>query len=346
MNILLALLVFSVLVFFHEFGHFLLAKRNGVGVREFNIGFGPKIVRFTHKETEYSIGIILFGGACIMEGEEEDSESDTSFTSKSPAARLSILAAGPIFNFLLAFIFALIIIGSVGIDYPVLAGVSEGSPAEAAGLQENDLITGIDGSRVFCFRDISLFMLNYRGDKEITLRYERDGETKEATFWPVYDTERESFMMGISVYSYRTPTSGVLETIRLSAHEVRYWMSYTLASLRMLFQGEVSPKELSGPVGIVNMVNDVVEETKEDGAFYVFLNLVNLAMLLSVNLGVVNLLPFPALDGGRIVFVLIEMIIGRPVPRDKEGIVHLIGMILLLILMVYVFYNDIMRLIG
>ena len=255
MNILLALLVFSVLVFFHEFGHFLLAKRNGVGVREFNIGFGPKIVRFTHKETEYSIGIILFGGACVMEGEEEDSESDTSFTSKSPAARLSILAAGPIFNFLLAFIFALIIIGSVGIDYPVLAGVSEGSPAEAAGLQENDLITGIDGSRVFCFRDISLFMLNYRGDKEITLRYERDGETKEATFWPVYDTERESFMMGISVYSYRTPTSGVLETIRLSAHEVRYWMSYTLASLRMLFQGEVSPKELSGPVGIVNMVN-------------------------------------------------------------------------------------------
>ena len=346
MNILLALLVFSVLVISHELGHFLLAKKNGIGVREFNIGFGPKLLRFKHKETEYSLGIILFGGACVMEGEDEEDDSDTSFTAKSPAARLSVLAAGPFFNFLLAFILAVVIISAAGIDYAILAGTEEGTPAAEQDLQEGDLVTAINGKKVFFFRDISLFMMNYRGEDPITLDIERDGEEREVTFWPIYDTSRESFFMGISVYTGRTLTSGPLETLRLSLHEVRYWMSYTIASLRMLFQGEVSPTELSGPVGIVSMVGDVVEESREDGAFYVFLNLANLAMLLSVNLGVVNLLPFPALDGGRIVFVLIEMIVGKPIPRDKEGIVHLVGMVLLLGLMVFVFYNDIHRLIA
>ena len=345
MNILLALLLFSVLVVSHELGHFLLAKKNGIGVREFNIGFGPKLLSFKRKETEYSIGLILFGGACVMEGEDEENQSDTSFTAKSPAARLSVLAAGPFFNFILAFLLAVVIISAAGIDYANLAGTIEGTPAAETELQEGDLITRINGTRVFCFRDISLYMMNYRGDKEITLDYVRDGKEGSTTFWPVYNPETESFFMGISVYTFREPTSGILETLRLSVHEVRYWMSYTIASLRMLFQGEVSVSELSGPVGIVSMVGDVVEESSQDGAFYVFLNLANLAMLLSVNLGVVNLLPFPALDGGRIVFVLIEMIIGKPIPRDKEGIVHLVGMVLLMILMAFVFYNDIHRLI-
>ena len=346
MNILLAFIVFSVLVFSHELGHFLLAKKNGIGVQEFNIGFGPKIVKFRHRETEYSIGIILFGGACIMEGEDEENESDTSFTSKSPAARLSVLAAGPFFNFLLAFILAIIIISSAGIDYAILAGTQTGTPAAETDLQAGDRVTAINGHKVFFFRDVSLFMMNYRGDKPITLEVDREGEDHAVTFWPIYDTNRQSFFMGISVYSYRSPTSGFVETVRLSLHEVRYWISYTIASLRMLFQGEVSPTELAGPVGIVSMVGSVVEESKADGTFYVFLNLANLAMLLSVNLGVVNLLPFPALDGGRIVFVLIEMILGKPVPRDKEGIVHLVGMVLLLGLMIFVFYNDIHRLIA
>ena len=345
MSIILALLVFSLLVISHEFGHFLLARKNGVRVLEFNIGFGPKIASFERGGTVYSIGIILFGGACVMEGEDEDVPSDTAFTSKSPAARLSILAAGPIFNFILAFILSLVIIGSVGIDYPILAGTVEGSPAAEMGFQEGDVITAIDKTHIFCFRDISLYMMNYRGDKEVTLTYERDGQEQQATFWPVYNPETSSFFLGVQVYTYRTPTSGPLETIRLGVHEVRYWMSYTLSSLRMLVAGEVSPTELSGPVGIVDMVGDVVEESKQDGAFYVFLNLANLAMLLSVNLGVLNLMPLPALDGGRIVFVLIEMILGHPIDREKEGIVHLVGTVLLLLLMVFVFYNDIRRLI-
>ncbi len=346
MNILLAILVFSILVVSHELGHFLLAKKNGVGVPEFCIGFGPKLIHFEKGGTEYSIRLIPFGGACVMEGEEEDSEADNSFTEKSPWARLSILAAGPIFNFLVAYLLALIILGSIGIDRPYISDVSPGYPAEAAGLQSGDLITGMSGNRIEAYRDVDLFMMNYDGKKPIDMTYERNGKEYKTSFSPMYDIEKKSFYMGTSIYTYRRPIENVVEVVTLGFHEVGYWVKYTLASLRMLFQGEVSVTELSGPVGIVSVVSDVVEESKPDGGFYVFINLANICMLLSVNLGVMNLLPFPALDGGRIIFVLIELIFGKPVPRDKEGIVHMVGMVLLMLLMVFVFYNDIMRLIG
>jgi regulator of sigma E protease len=346
MNILLAVLVFSLLVVSHELGHFLLAKKNGVGVPEFCIGFGPKLIHFEKGGTEYSLRLIPFGGACIMEGEDEDSESENALTRKSPWARLSILVAGPFFNFLVAYILAVIIIGTVGIDKPFLSGVTEGYPAEAAGLQEGDLITGINGKSIRSYRDITLFLMNYEGKEELTIRYERDGEKGSTTLMPFHDEEKGAYYMGVSIYTYRRPADSVVETLGLGFHEVRYWMEYTLASLRMLFTGQVAVTELSGPVGIVSVVNDVVEESKSDGAFYVFINLANISLLLSVNLGVMNLLPFPGLDGGRILFVLIELIRGKPVPSDKEGIVHMIGMILLMLLMVFVFYNDIVRLIG
>lgn len=346
LNILLAVLVFSLLVVTHELGHFLLAKKNGVGVPEFCIGFGPKLLRFEKGGTEYSLRLIPFGGACIMEGEDEDSEAENAFPKKSPWARLSILAAGPFFNFLTAYLLAVIILGAVGIDKPYLSAVSEGTPAAEAGLSEGDLITGINGKTIKSYRDVSLFFMNYDGKEEITVRYERDGETGETTFLPAYDEARNTYYMGVSVYTYRRPADSAPEILGLGFHEVKYWMEYTLSSLRMLFTGQVPVTELSGPVGIVSVVNDVVEESKTDGAFYVFLNLANISLLLSVNLGVMNLLPFPALDGGRILFVLVELIRGKPLPTEKEGLVHMVGMVLLMLLMVFVFYNDVARLIG
>lgn len=345
MNILLAILVFSVLVVSHELGHFLLAKKHGVGVPEFCVGFGPKLIHFEKGGTEYSLRLIPFGGACVMEGEDEDSDSENALTSKSPWARLSILAAGPLFNFLVAYLLALLILGTMGIDRPYLSNVVEGYPAMEAGLEPGDLITGMSGARIEAYRDVELFMMTYDGKKPIEMTYERDGKEYETTFSPMYDIERESFYMGVSIYTYRRPIESVMETVSLGFHEVGYWAKFVLASLRMMFQGEIAVSELSGPVGIVTVVSDVVEDVKEDGAFYVFINLANICMLLSVNLGVMNLLPFPALDGGRILFVLIEIILGNPVPRDKEGLVHMVGMVLLMILMVFVFYNDIMRLI-
>ncbi|MCI8514064.1 MAG: RIP metalloprotease RseP [Lachnospiraceae bacterium] len=346
MNILLAVLVFSLLVVTHELGHFLLAKKNGVGVPEFCIGFGPKLLCFEKGGTEYSLRLIPFGGACIMEGEDEDSDAENSFPKKSPWARLSILAAGPFFNFLTAYILAVVVIGTVGIDKPYLSAVPEGMPAEEAGLLEGDLITRMNGKTIKSYRDVSLFFMNYDGKDEITVGYERDGKAGETVFRPAYDEERNTYYMGVSVYTYRRPVDHVLEALGLGFHEVKYWMEYTWASLGMLFTGRVPVTELSGPVGIVSVVNDVVEESKTDGAFYVFINLANISLLLSVNLGVMNLLPFPALDGGRILFILFELIRGKPVPSEKEGIVHMVGMVLLMLLMTFVFYNDIVRLIG
>ena len=175
MNILLAILVFSLLVVSHELGHFLLAKKNGVGVPEFCIGFGPKLIHFEKGGTEYSLRLIPFGGACVMEGEDEESDQENAFTRKSPWARLSILAAGPFFNFLAAFLLALIVIGTVGIDRPYVSGVNEGYPAEEAGIQAGDLITGINGTKIEAYRDIQLFMIGYDGKEELTVTCKRDG---------------------------------------------------------------------------------------------------------------------------------------------------------------------------
>ena len=143
--------------------------------------------------------------------------------------------------------------------------------------------------------------------------------------------------------AYRNKEAGALSVLRNGFSEVRYWMSYTLTSLKMLVTGRVGVENLSGPVGIVNMVGEVVEQSRSDGALYVFLNLLNFSILLSVNLGVLNLLPLPALDGGRLVFILIELVRGKPVSREKEGMVHTIGLLLLMALMVFVMFNDVLK---
>ena len=177
----------------------------------------------------------------------------------------------------------------------------------------------------------------------MTFTCERNGETFDLTVTPVV---YESNTLGMEAVSYRNRDAGVLSIIRNSFSEVRYWMSYTLTSLKMLFTGQVGVDDLSGPVGIVNMVGQVVEQSRSDGILYIFLNVVNFSILLSVNLGVVNLLPLPALDGGRLVFILIEIIRGKPIAREKEGMVHAIGILLLMALMVFVLFNDVLRIIG
>ena len=176
--------------------------------------------------------------------------------------------------------------------------------------------------------------------KQVTFTLERDGKPFELTVTPA---KYQGNTLGMTAYSYRSKDAGALSIIKNSFSEVRYWMSYTFTSLKMLVTGKAGVDDLSGPVGIVNMVGQVVEESKSDGVLYVFLNLLNFSILLSVNLGVLNLLPLPALDGGRIVFILIEIIRGKPVSREKEGMVHTIGILLLLALMVFVMFNDVLK---
>lgn len=430
LNVILAILVLSIIVIVHEFGHFIIAKANGITVVEFSIGFGPKLIHFRKGETEYCIKALPFGGACTMLGdeflemsviqsEEDDDEELTdeekeakkrklaiengydmekSFASKSVWARIAVIAAGPVFNFLLAFVCAVVIVGSLGYDPCDIDVVKDNSPATEAGLQEGDVITKVNGHKVTFYRDF-YFYRAYNADKTLNITFTRDGEKMTTTVTPqhikqqkyqvgimmnenclissvtkdspaekaglkandvikavdgtamenssnvteaitssggnkvVFTVARdgknvdvtvepkmvevESYDTGFVVYGDRVKTSPI-GTLKYSVEEVGYSVKTVIQSLGMLFTGKIGFDSLLGPVGTVSTMSEIVEESKADGAFYVFLNLMNLAALISANLGVMNLLPIPALDGGRLVFLIIEALRGKPVRESMK----------------------------
>jgi len=373
LGILLFILIFCVVVIAHEFGHFIIAKMNGIHVVEFSVGMGPCIFSFTKGETKYAVRLLPIGGACMFEGEdglnlaqeseekdkEEASETEkiktedmvhtTELGKKSGAfpdapvfARIATVVAGPFFNFILAFLFSAIIVGSYGADTPVIQKVLEDGAAYQAGLRDGDRVLEMNGNAIHLYREISFMSMLNKGE-DVSVTYERDGKTHETVVSPIYDDEAGRYYMGLS-------GSGVyqkfdfLGTLKYSAYEVGYWIETTFKSLQMLVQGQVGKDDVAGPVGMAQTVNNIYEQSKPDGAYYVWLNMLNFAILLSANLGVLNLIPFPALDGGRLVFLLVEAVRGKPIPPEKEGIVHMIGMVLLMALMVFVLFNDLGRL--
>jgi regulator of sigma E protease len=323
-------------------GHFLLAKKNGVCVTEFSVGMGPRIVSFTKGETRYSIKILPFGGSCMMLGEDGTSDDERSFGKKSVWARISVIVAGPLFNFILAFILSLFIVGSIGYDAPIIYQVMDGYPAQEAGLQAGDKIVKINNEKIRLYREITLYVQLNQGETANVV-YERDGKQFTSTLVPKLNDETGTYLYGLAGSGIRIKGNAIT-TIQYSAYEVRYWIVTTIKSLGMLFQGKVTADDVSGPVGIVNTIGQTYDESKSDGAFYVWLNMLNISILLTANLGVMNLLPLPALDGGRLVFLIIEAIRGKAIDQDKEGMVHFVGLMLLMALMVYVMFNDIKRL--
>ena len=341
MKFIVAIIIFCIIILFHEWGHFLLAKKNGIKVNEFCIGLGPTLVGFTRGETKYSIKLLPFGGACMMEGEDGDSEDSRSFGSKTPLQRISVVAAGPIFNFLMAFVFSVILIGLHGHTEPVVYDVMPGYSAEAAGIQAGDRITKLGIKNIHFYEEVSGYILFHTGE-EIDVTYERDGETYETTIIPQYDEESGRYLMGIQG-QYTYVKEGPLGTLQYGFYEMKYWVWYTVNSLKMLVTGQVSVNDLSGPVGIVTTVADAYEQSRADGIYYVVLNMMNIAILLSANLGVMNLLPIPALDGGRLLFLIIELIRGKKINPEREGMVHFIGLMILLGLMVLIMANDIRK---
>jgi len=340
---IIAILLFSAIILFHELGHFLLAKANGIRVNEFSLGLGPTIVGFTKGETKYSIKLLPFGGACMMEGEDSQSDDDRSFQKKSVWARISVVAAGPIFTFIMAFVLAVIILGNIGISTPTVAQVEDGYGAQTAGLQAGDEIIKMNHKHIHFFKEISMYTLFHAGET-VEVTYERNGERHIVEVQPTYDEEQGRYRYGIDGSGEYTKV-GPIKTLQYSVYEVKYWIQYTVGSLKMLLTRQVSVNDLSGPVGIVKTIGDTYDMSKSDGAFYVWMNLLNLALLLSANLGVMNLLPIPALDGGRLVFLVIEAIRGKRVSEDKEGMVHFIGLLCLFGLMILIMFNDIRKLI-
>lgn len=342
MSIVIALLVFSVIILFHEFGHFLLAKLNKITVVEFYLGMGPRLLSFEAGGTRYSWKLLPFGGSCMMLGEDGEEEEEGSFGSKSVWARMSVIAAGPIFNFLLAFIMALFIVGNLGYDVPVLLNVTEGMPAADAGLQAGDRIVKMNGKRIHLYREVQNYSMFHQGETVI-FQYERDGELHEATVTPELTNGSYKYGIGGNI-NYRQKTN-VLETLEYSAYEVYYWIDTTVSSLGLLFKGGVQLDDMSGPVGVVDAIGTTYQESRDEGAFYVWMNLLNIAILLSANLGVMNLLPIPALDGGRLIFLIVEAIRRRRVEPELEAKIHFAGLMLLMLLMVVVMFNDVKKLI-
>ena len=426
MKIIIALLVFSVIILFHELGHFLLAKRNNIAVTEFSLGMGPRLLSTEKGGTRYSLKLFPIGGSCMMVGEDDDDNTEGSFNNASVWARISVVAAGPIFNFILAFVFAMIITSVVGYDPAKVLQVTEGSPAAEAGLQEGDVITEFQGRHISIGRDLDSYM-NLHGlqDEEISLTYKRDGKKYDITYTAdsekrymlgfYYMTEGEpqitQVMIGSSmaeagvmpgdisreingvavadakelqeylsghpldgsevtlgmerdgkvetivatpqmtktvdsgfVYNIYREKTNFLGVMKYSAVEVRYWISSTIESLMMFVKGQFSVNDLSGPVGIIDVIGDSYEEAKEEGAVMVWMQMLYWAILLSANLGVMNLLPIPALDGGRLVFLLIEAVRKKRLNPNVEGMIHFAGFMLLMLLMVFVMFNDFRRL--
>ena len=362
----MAILAFGVIVLIHEFGHFVFAKAFGVGVPEFSIGMGPRIISKVKGNTRYSLKALPFGGSCLMVSEDisDDSSKDgyisvdgmlypeeSGFVKKAPWKRFLIIAAGPLFNFLLAFFLSLIIIYTTGYQTFEITEVEEGYPAYDAGIEPGDTITRIGRDKVRDYNDIRLYMLTHEADfaegKPVSLEYvTEEGEKKTAEFVPVYDEESGSSRMGLVFRQYSLPVKNVFELIRYSAYRVEFYIDSTVKSIAMLIKGQVGSDDVAGPVRVVATIEQNVDAAADYGLFPAVIMLLELSVLISANLGAMNLLPLPALDGGRLLFIIIEMVLGRPVNRELEAKIHMAGILLLLGLMIFIVFNDISILFG
>lgn len=373
-TILLAIVVFSVIIVFHEFGHFIVAKWNKVGVIEFSLGMGPRLISYVktakgrkvlflksarffeeHPEymenTVYSWKLFPFGGSCMMLGEEEDVEDENSFGKKSVYARMAIIFAGPFFNFILAFVFSMMIIIGMGYAKPEITNVAENSAAAEAGIQVGDVVREINGEKIIIDGDFSAYSAfhEFSGDEDVTILIERDGEEKSIVVRPKLTKLQdgtESYMLGVG--HGRREKVGVLGTLKYSAYEMKYWISTTIKSLAGLVTQKFSADDVAGPVGIISAMGEDLgnsaDRSQGGGPGMVVMNMMFWCVLLSANLGVMNLLPIPALDGGRLLFLIIEWIRRKPLNQKYEGYVNMVGFTLLMLLMVVVLGHDIIKL--
>ena len=341
-TLIFALLVFSLIIFVHELGHFLTARLFGVKVHEFAIGMGPQLFARQSGETKYSIRAIPMGGFCSMEGEDAASDDSGSFSKKPWYARFVILAAGATMNIILGFLICTLFVAlyykSVGIPTTTVGKVMDYSPLYDF-LEPGDRIISVDGQRVNIKRDIDFIMQQSDGS-ECDITVKRGSERLTKTFAPYAAKQNDGSAAYLIGFTAEIKPMSVFGVLRESFFQTLWTVKLVFVSLKMLLTGGASVADVSGPVGIVSTMNTAAHQ--QNG----FIALLYLAALISVNIGVMNLLPFPALDGGRIFFVLVEAVRRKPIPPEKEGVVHFIGMALLIALMIVATWNDILRLIG
>lgn len=337
LTIIASIIIFTVLIFVHEFGHFIAAKLSNIKVLEFAIGMGPKLFSFGKGETTYSLRLLPIGGYCALEGEDSKSDDPRAFTNKPPLKRLIVLAAGAVMNVLLGFVLLNIVIGTAPQIYtPQIAHIEEGSPADVAGLKPGDIITKVDSHGTPVFKALRWELSDLDGsEKEFTVK--RGGEKLKIKVSP--ELKNDGYLFGME---FGTADNSFFTTIKESFHETFFYSRVVIETFFDLIRGKLGIDQVSGPIGIVTEISTSVEAAAETG-FEGLRSLLLLAVLITVNLGIFNLLPLPALDGGRIFFVLIELIRRKPLPPEKEGLVHMIGLIVLLAFSIFIAYKDVLK---
>ena len=342
LSIIYFILILSVIVIVHEFGHFFFAKLFGIYVYEFSVGMGPKIWSRKDKkgETTYSIRAIPIGGFVQLAGEGMDEDSklpkERLLQSKKVWQRFLVMFFGAGNNFILALFvlfFLGLIVGSPSTSNEIY-DVIDGSPVAVYGMQKGDKIVEIDGNRIKTLDDLQLYLQLAKGETEFVV--ERNGNKQTFKITPLEGEEatEKGYSFGITFNQERE--KGFINAISYSIQKFYAIVRQLGLTIKELFTGGVSVKDLSGPVGIYS----VVDQTKDSG----FANIIYLIALLSINVGFMNLIPFPAFDGGRILFLIIEKIKGSPVKPETENLIHSIGFFLLLALIIFVTLNDIIRL--
>ncbi len=344
------IVVLGVLIFFHELGHFLCAKAFGVGVEKFSLGFGPKILGKTVGRTQYLISAIPLGGYVKMVGEQPDAEIDPadiplSFTHKAVAKRMLIVAAGPFFNFFLAVLIFFVVFLAEGVTLlqPVVGEVKPGSPAEKAGIVKGDRVLAIDADPVKTWSDMAVKIMDSRGEP-LVFSVARGGEVIDMKIAPQTDTvenifgeAQQRYFIGVTASGdILTQPLGPLEAAVESLDRTYFIIKLTLVSIVKLVEGVIPADTLGGPILIAQMAGEQASQGTLPLLFFI--------ALVSVNLGILNLLPIPVLDGGHILFFAIEALIGRPLGIRTREIAQQVGIFFLMLLMVFVFYNDIVRL--
>lgn len=340
--IVIILLMFTVIVVAHEWGHYITAKKCGVLVHEFAVGMGPMVWSKQVGETLYSIRLLPIGGFCRMEGEEGESTNPRAMSSKRPWQKLIIVSAGAIMNFLLAWLLLAIFVGYRGTATNIIQDVQVNTPAAEAGLQTNDRILEINGNKIDHLGQLQNYMTSEEETYSLTIK--RNQEVINVPIETQVLEEGGSPRFGFTI---KMSHFNIWHNIKVGFMTMIAMIVMVWDSLVGLVSGAIGFDQMAGIVGVVDASSQVWDSSMQSGGVsYAIMNMVYLSSLLSANLGVMNLLPLPALDGGRIFFILIEMIRGKAIPPEKEGAVHFIGMVLLMLLTVVVLYNDIMRLRG
>ena len=378
---IVTIVMFLVMVSLHEFGHYIVARLLKFKILEYAIGFGPAIFKSKKTEIQYSVRCIPLGGYCKFEGEDEKSTDPAAFNNQPVWKRILVVLAGGVFNIILGFVLFLAIIPATS---PMLTNkidtVVENSYIEQAGIQPGDKIIEINGHKISFYNDIKLYTSDFEKETTAHIKVKRGKEKLSFDIKPTEQTVTQKYLDdGIEYtdsingkeqtqfFEYSDSVTKDESKIGKTSQTTRYIIGFTpqkenvtffnvwgeawnntrfvvklvYQSLWQMLTGKVGVDQMSGPVGIVSEVNSAVKSGS-----YAWLYVLNLIALLTINLGVFNLLPIPALDGGRLFFMIIELIRRKPIPPEKEGMVHAVGMLLLLALVVYVSFNDIMRLIG